>query len=124
MLLRLVFKITSIYNNESLKQISMKTEHFGITTLLDFPPSKGGEVDFKALEKLEIRHANVPFTISLRSVKMFSHTTHPSSLDRSDMLECHNELVVVSSGDRRCGKRMALIQFCLPAKRERARKDY
>jgi hypothetical protein len=35
------------------------------------------------------------------------------------MLECHNELVVVSSGDRRCGKRMALIQFCLPAKGER-----
>lgn len=40
--------------------------------------------------------------------------THPSSLDRSDMVECRSALVAVSLGDRRYGKRMALIRFCLP----------
>ena len=32
------------------------------------------------------------------------------------MVECRSALVAVSLGDRRYGKRMALIRFCLPEK--------
>jgi hypothetical protein len=35
------------------------------------------------------------------------------------MVECRSALVAVSLGDRRYGKRMALIRFCLPEMRRK-----
>jgi hypothetical protein len=32
----------------------------------------------------------------LRKIEKYAHRTHPSSLDRFDMLECRNELVAAS----------------------------